>query len=210
MSVSNQKIIETFYYEPCDKKNIYGTYNLDALQKAMVKIRDATPFKLWLYLSKNAKGFSHLELSQAHCAEWGITKTSYYKAVEYLIKEGYLQQRSDNSNVYDFIQDPSSLEEQSIKSSSDEQISSSRNEQVIESSSEELKSSLNEQVCSSTELASSFEIGEILQDYIEYNNITLANFVRLKNKEGYSIDYEDELFAYITILDTKKKIRLQK
>ena len=207
MSVSNQKIIETFYYEPCDKKNIYGTYNLDALQKAMVKIRDATPFKLWLYLSKNAKGFSHLELSQAHCAEWGITKTSYYKAVEYLIKEGYLQQKSDNSNVYDFIQDPSSL---SIKSSSDEQISSSRSEQVIESSSSEQQSSLNEQVCSSTELASSFEIGEILQDYIEYNNITLANFIRLKNKEGYSIDYEDELFAYITILDTKKKLRLQK
>lgn len=201
MSVSNQKIIETFYYEPCDKKNIYGTYNLDALQKAMVKIRDATPFKLWLYLSKNAKGFSHLELSQAHCAEWGITKTSYYKAVEYLIKEGYLQQRGNNSNVYDFIQDPSS---------SDEQISSSLSEQVIESSSEELKSSSSEQVCSSTELRSSFEIGEILQDYIEYNNITLANFVRLKNKEGYSIDYEDELFAYITILDTKKKLRLQK
>lgn len=207
MSVSNQKIIETFYYEPCDKKNIYGTYNLDALQKAMVKIRDATPFKLWLYLSKNAKGFSHLELSQAHCAEWGITKTSYYKAVEYLIKEGYLQQRSGNSNVYDFIQDPSSS---SIKSSSDEQIKSSRSEQVIESSSSEQQSSLNEQVCSSTELHSSFEIGEILQDYIEYNNITLANFVRLKNKEGYNIDYEDELFAYITILDTKKKLKLKK
>ena len=95
------------------------------------------------------------------------------------------------------------MEEQSIKSSSDEQEIISN-----ESSSEELKSSLNEQVCSSTELKSSFEIGEILQDYIEYNNITLANFVRLKNKEGYSIDYEDELFAYITILDTKKKLRL--
>lgn len=63
MSVPNQKIISEFIYEPCDRDNHYLMMNLDALYAAMASLDKVYSIKLWLYLSKNARGYKNFELS---------------------------------------------------------------------------------------------------------------------------------------------------
>ena len=66
--------------------------NLDALQMAM-KTLNGSGLKLWLYLNKNQDGY-RFELSRVDCANWGIKKDSYYKAVEELIQKGLIKELS--------------------------------------------------------------------------------------------------------------------
>ena len=74
--------------------------NLDALQTAM-KTLNGSGLKLWLYLNKNQDGY-RFELSRVDCANWGIKKDSYYKAVEELIQKGFLVQDHFGSNLFWF------------------------------------------------------------------------------------------------------------
>ena len=106
MSVPNQKIISEFIYEPCDKDNPYAMVNIEALYAAMSSLDKIYSLKLWLYLSKNARNYRHFELSQAECAEWGIPRSSYYKAVEDLMEKNYLVPSGDSDKFFTFYQVP--------------------------------------------------------------------------------------------------------
>ena len=70
--------------------------------------KDLEPYGLqvYLYLAGNKDGFT-LELSQeAAEREAGIKKTSFHKYVNLMIDKGYLVQRNDGSNLYDFYEKP--------------------------------------------------------------------------------------------------------
>ena len=70
--------------------------------------KDLEPYGLqvYLYLAGNRDGFT-LELSQeAAEREAGIKKTSFHKYVNLMIEKGYLVQRGDGSNLYDFYERP--------------------------------------------------------------------------------------------------------
>ena len=70
--------------------------------------KDLEPYGLqvYLYLAGNKDGFS-LELSQeAAERDAGIKKTSFHKYVTLMIEKGYLVQRGDGSNLYDFYEKP--------------------------------------------------------------------------------------------------------
>jgi hypothetical protein len=106
MSVPNQLVIQEFNYEPCDKSNLYATINLEAMKYAIQTFSAINSLRLWMYLSKNNKGFKHLELSSKDCISWGLGKTQFSKAKDDLIAKGFLVHRG--GNVYDFIQNPDS------------------------------------------------------------------------------------------------------
>ena len=91
-TVPNQKTIKT-NKEKCDKKNLYSTMNLNALQCAMIDLKGEA-LKLWLYLSKNQDGYT-FALSPIDAIKWGIgSKSSYDRAVKKLIEEKYLVETS--------------------------------------------------------------------------------------------------------------------
>lgn len=100
MAVANQKIV---IISPRKDyiKNFSRIHN-DALQIAMQQLK-GEHLKLWLYLVKNKDNYT-LELSQKALEEWGLKKDSYYRAVETLIKLGYLTQTKDDSNIYTFTE----------------------------------------------------------------------------------------------------------
>ena len=100
MSVPNQKIVKLAPRTRRDAEHLYSMNNLDALQTAM-KTLNGSGLKLWLYLNKNQDGY-RFELSRVDCANWGIKKDSYYKAVEELIQKGFLVQDHFGSNLFWF------------------------------------------------------------------------------------------------------------
>ena len=86
--------------------------------------KDLEPYGLqvYLYLAGNRDGFT-LELSQeAAEREAGIKKTSFHKYVNLMIEKGYLVQRGDGSNLYDFYEKPQEPKKKAAKPSG-EQIS---------------------------------------------------------------------------------------
>ena len=103
MAVPNQKIIK-INKEPCDKEHLYTSINLHALQLAILDLRGEA-FKLWLYLSKN-QNLYQFELSQKAVTDWtGISRATYYRAIEELTSKGYLVQ-NDGSSLYTFYELP--------------------------------------------------------------------------------------------------------
>lgn len=79
----------------------YATMNLNALQEAMSSGLTETALKLWLYFNKNQDDYE-MALSQKDCAEWGISKTSYYNAVRELIRRGYLVPLNAKESIFEF------------------------------------------------------------------------------------------------------------
>ena len=53
--------------------------------------------QLYLYLAKNADGYSFALSQKAAEEEAGIKKTSFHKYIDLLIQEGYLVRRSGNT-----------------------------------------------------------------------------------------------------------------
>ena len=86
--------------------------NLIALQQAMKDLRGSS-FKLWTYFNKNQDNY-RFDLSQRACAEWGIKKDSYYKAVKDLIEKRYLVPLSQESNIFCFYELPLSENQQNF------------------------------------------------------------------------------------------------
>lgn len=85
--------------------------------------KDLEPYGLqvYLYLAGNRDGFT-LELSQeAAEREAGIKKTSFHKYVNLMIEKGYLVQRGDGSNLYDFYEKPQEQKKKAVPSG--EQVS---------------------------------------------------------------------------------------
>ena len=104
MSVPNQKIIQIAKRRPYDSNNIYGMAHIDAMKKASKEL-SGVAYKLWCAFNSNQNDRS-FELSQvAMEKEWGIKKTSYYKAIDELVEFHYLAPVKEGSNVYMFFED---------------------------------------------------------------------------------------------------------
>ena len=109
MAVPYQRVILLGQREQRSKENPYAMMNIDALQMAMKQLNGNSGLLLWLYLNKNSDTYFPIELSQKACAEWGLTKDSYYRAFEELVKYGYLRQVGENSNLYNFFENGNTL-----------------------------------------------------------------------------------------------------
>ena len=84
--------------------------------------KDLEPYGLqvYLYLAGNRDGFT-LELSQeAAEREAGIKKTSFHKYVNLMIEKGYLVQRGEGSNLYDFYERPQEQKKKAAKPSGEQ------------------------------------------------------------------------------------------
>ena len=70
--------------------------------------KDLEPYglQLYLYIAGNRDGFDLALSQEAAEQEAGIKKTSYHKYVKVMIEKGYLIQRKDGSNIYDFYEVP--------------------------------------------------------------------------------------------------------
>lgn len=96
----NQKRI-TITKEPIGKSDYYLRVRKDALRQAAQTLQ-AGSFKLYIYLADNKEGFA-LNLSQiAVERDFGIKKNQFYKAVEDLIRAGYLYQPDPSVNNWVF------------------------------------------------------------------------------------------------------------
>lgn len=98
MSVPNQRyaVIDK---EPCDKKHLYTTNNIEALQQAMCDL-NGNEFKLWMFFAKNKNGFQ-LEIYPTEItSSWGIKRATYYNAFEKLVKYGYLEEIDKNHYIF--------------------------------------------------------------------------------------------------------------
>lgn len=92
----NQKQI-TVKKVPIGEGDIYLRIRKDALREA-AQILPAGAFKLYIHLASNMDGYkfclSQIEVERA----FGIKKNQYYKAVDELIKAGYLYQPDPTVN----------------------------------------------------------------------------------------------------------------
>ena len=87
------------------KENYYAKINLNALQKAMSSLTPKA-FELWIYLSKNQDNH-FFWLSKVDFLSWSNVKsTSYYEAFNELKQNGYLIEKKDGNNQYDFYEIP--------------------------------------------------------------------------------------------------------
>ena len=103
-TVENQKIVRIGKRIKRSKESYehyYATMNLNALQEVMSCGLTESALKLWLYFNKNQDDYE-MALSQKDCAEWGISKTSYYNAVKELIRRGYLVPLNAKETIFEF------------------------------------------------------------------------------------------------------------
>ena len=92
--VPNQKAVKVVK-EPCNKNNIYAAINIDAMEKAACAL-DAAAFKLWVYFAKNQNGYEFALSSKDVADSFGMKRDQYNRAIEILIKGGYLVKESGN------------------------------------------------------------------------------------------------------------------
>ena len=90
---------------------------MTATQRALQNLRDSS-FRLWFYLAKNKDEFE-LGLSQKACANWGLKKDSYYRAVQELKQKGYLILENE---VWHFYEEPKEQVEISVLEMEPEKI----------------------------------------------------------------------------------------
>ena len=105
MSFPNQKRIQINKIK-CDGSHPYAIINQWAMQSAMRNLH-GSGFKLWCYLAKNQPGYC-FDLSKEDCKiNWGMSKDSYYAAVNELKEKRYLIETIKNH--FDFYEIPDTL-----------------------------------------------------------------------------------------------------
>lgn len=107
----NQKVILMGGKQPFTGKdgNFFSRRHIEAEAIAINQLTHSG-LKLWLYLSKNAdrdkEGNPYrFALSQKGAEYYSLPESSYRRAVNELIENGYLQ-RLDDSNTYEFNEYP--------------------------------------------------------------------------------------------------------
>lgn len=101
----NQKVIKDTVKSPCDAEHYYTTINNDALLTAALRLKGET-FKVWLYFAKNVNGYSFALSSKHVCETFGISRSTYDRAIESLINAGYLREDPVFKNQYVFYDFP--------------------------------------------------------------------------------------------------------
>lgn len=106
-TVPNQRVV-TIHKEKCEKNFLQiKKENIANALRTLKHGRIAYPAViLYLYFAANAEGF-HLAYSpQAVEKEFGLPKSSCDEHFNTLVEHGYLVQRKDGSNQYDFYETP--------------------------------------------------------------------------------------------------------
>lgn len=95
----------------CDTEHLYLKAQKEAMFAAM---KNLTPvnFQVWLYLASQKKDCDFWFSPAAITKETGIKKSSLQEGIRILIKEKYLIQRKDGSNIYDFYEIPREEEQE--------------------------------------------------------------------------------------------------
>ena len=89
----------------CDDTHYYLKAQKEAMFNAM-KALTPVNFQVWLYLASQKKDDDFWFSPAAITNETGIKKSSLQEGIRVLIKEKYLIQRNDGSNIYDFYEIP--------------------------------------------------------------------------------------------------------
>lgn len=100
-TVPNQKIIQV-NKEKVGRDNLYTTISLQGLDEAAKLPKNA--FKLWSYLVKNQDKYSFALSCKDFCSWAAVSKSTYETAVKDLIQNGFLVQKKDGSNIYQFFE----------------------------------------------------------------------------------------------------------
>ena len=107
----NQRSVKIHKEETNNEKeeNYYAKINLNALRSAMSNLTPKA-FELWIYLSKNQDNH-FMWLSKVDFLSWSNVKSSsYYDGFNELKKLGYLVEKKDGTNQYDFYEIPKEKE----------------------------------------------------------------------------------------------------
>lgn len=108
MSVPNQKRV-IIKKAPCDKDNLYSVTNQEVELAAMRDLKDGA-FRMWRYFSMNQNNYS-FDLSQTAISKvTGVSRSTYYRAIDELMLKGYLIAINKNSNIYHFTEVPFQFE----------------------------------------------------------------------------------------------------
>ena len=114
-AVPNQRIVEV-NKAATDKKNIYTTNNLSAIDEAAGELQSLAGFKLYIYLAKNQNKYT-FALSSTDFERWAcVSDTAYKTAFSELVEKGYLvyvttlNKRNDCYAFYDKKQEQAEKE----------------------------------------------------------------------------------------------------
>jgi exo-beta-1,3-glucanase (GH17 family) len=99
--VPNQRHI-TISKSPTDKKNIYTTNNLCAIDEAASRLQSKAGFKLYMYLAKNQDKHSFNLYSSDFVVWAGVGIRAYNSAFDELVEEGYLILKEGTKTIYTF------------------------------------------------------------------------------------------------------------
>ena len=67
----------------------------------MNELNGSSGLLLWLYINKNAEGYS-FDLSQRACEAWGLKRDSYYRAFHELEDKGFLISGEHGYRFYEY------------------------------------------------------------------------------------------------------------
>lgn len=101
---ANQRVI-VVNKEDCDKKNLYATINLEAMDKAAIDL-SGNAFKLWIYFAKNQNNYKFALSSKELSQHFGLKIDAYNKAWNTLVEKGYLINSSGNYFIFTEIPHP--------------------------------------------------------------------------------------------------------
>lgn len=100
----NQKVVEVI--KTPVKEDECFKIEMEALNTAAKNLTTNGSWKLYLYFVRN-KDNSMFALSSSDFMEWAkVTKPTYLAAVKELIAKGYLVQRDEDENFYNFYDIP--------------------------------------------------------------------------------------------------------
>ena len=103
----NQKTVHINRDMP-DKDKKEGNFLLVKQENWYAANKDLGPYglQLYLYIAGNKDGFDLALSQEAAEEEAGIKKTTFHNYVNIMIEKGYLVQRGEGSNLYDFYEIP--------------------------------------------------------------------------------------------------------
>lgn len=93
---ANQQLVTQGILIPKDKDHPYCKLNIDALNGAIKDLSHAG-LKLYMYLAKNEPGYEFGLSPKALENEYGLSKSTYYRAKEELIAHGYLEELDERT-----------------------------------------------------------------------------------------------------------------
>lgn len=122
MPFPNQRII-TISKRKGDKKNLYTSICLDALDEAGKTLKQKASMKLYIYFVKNQNNYN-FELSSKDFCEWsGCSIEAYRTAFKELIEKEFLHKTNiDGSNEYYIFYDKPPEKQSKISNKSNDNI----------------------------------------------------------------------------------------